>query len=166
MGGSWGSGGGCSPGMKGERGWRLASSESLFWARLAASRLLKSRRGLGELSRPGGRPGASGRGSWTGGAGVCAKAGSGKLVGQRVAETTRNWRIPKKDGANGGVRMELGRGTGWRFYWMEEGWQPRRQRVQGGKHVMICDKMFTANSFRTGTCEVNRTAYSIKPFSG
>jgi hypothetical protein len=88
------------------------------------------------------------------------------VAGQRVADTTMDWRILEKDRTNGAVRMELGRGTVWRFYLMEEGWRPRPQRVRGGKHVMICDKMFTANSFRTGTCEVNRTAYSIKPFSG
>ena len=88
------------------------------------------------------------------------------MAGQRDADTTMNWRILDKDAVKVAERMELRRGTEGRFCWMEEGWRSRRQRVRGGRHVMICDKMFTANSFRTGTCEVNRTAYSIKPFNG
>ena len=83
---------------------------------------MKSRRGFGELSSPRGRPGASGRGNWIGGAGVWATTGTSNVAGQRVADTTMDWRILEKDGAKGVVRMELGRGTGWRFYWMEEGW--------------------------------------------
>jgi hypothetical protein len=85
---------------------------------------------------------------------------------QRDADMTMSWRILDKDAAKVAERMELRRGTDGRFCWMEEGWLVRRQRVRGNEHVMICDKMFTVNSFRTGTCEVNRTAYSIKPFSG
>jgi hypothetical protein len=43
------------------------------------------------------------------------------MVRQRVADTTTKWRILGKDGTEGAVRIELERGTVWRFYWIEGG---------------------------------------------